>query len=313
LITSLADAKAMFELAVEAEDEEALTECAAMINALAKKTVAVEFARMMSDELDRSNAILDLNSGAGGTESQDWVEMLMRMYSMYAEKMGWKCALVDFLQGEEAGYKNVTLMIEGDYAYGRLKGETGVHRLVRISPFDSNARRHTSFASCAVAPEIDDSFDVEINESDLRIDVFRAGGKGGQHVNVTDSAVRITHIPTGIVTQCQNERSQHQNKATAMKLLKSKLYELEMSKRQAKAQEAYDNRKDIAWGSQIRSYVLHPYKMVKDLRTDYTPSNAFEVLDGELEELVESYLRWNMTGKSKTAAQKAANESGDED
>ena len=251
----------------------------------------LEFKSMMSGRVDRNSAILSINAGAGGTESCDWAGMLLRMYTKWAESKRYSVERLDYLQGEEAGVKNVTFIIKGDYAYGYLKSESGVHRLVRISPFDSNKRRHTSFASCDVIPEITDDINIDVKEADLRIDTYRAGGKGGQHVNKTESAVRITHVPTGIITQCQNERSQFKNKAMAMKMLKGKLYELEERKRRSKSQSAYDSKKEIAWGSQIRSYVLHPYSMVKDHRTDYETSNAQGVLDGELDGLIEAYLK----------------------
>ena len=258
---------------------------------LAKDTDRLEFQRLLSEPEDPSSAILSINAGAGGTESCDWVAMLMRMYGRWAQGRGFKAEIIDILPGEEAGGKNVTLTIEGDYAYGYLKSENGVHRLVRISPFDSNKRRHTSFASVEVIPEIEDEVRIDVKESELRVDVFRSGGKGGQGVNTTDSAVRITHLPTGLVVQCQNERSQLKNKATALKVLKSRLYDREMAKREAASQAQYDQKQEIAWGSQIRSYVLHPYNMVKDHRTDQETSNATAVLDGKLDEFMEAYLK----------------------
>ena len=234
---------------------------------------------------------MSVNAGAGGTEACDWAAMLLRMYTLWAESKGYKITWLDQFQGEEAGIKNATVLIEGDYAYGKLKSESGVHRLVRISPFDSNKRRHTSFASVDVLPELSDEVKIDIKEADLKIDTFRSGGKGGQHANKTDSAVRITHIPTGIVTQCQNERSQFKNKAMAMKLLKAKLYEKEELKKMKANETAYDSKKDIEWGSQIRSYVLHPYKMVKDHRTGFEAGNAQGVLDGKLDQFIEAYLK----------------------
>ncbi len=294
------DVATLGELAMEEEDEESWQEALSLLKRLEKKVEQTEFVRMMSGENDRASAILEINSGAGGTESQDWAEMLLRMYSRYAESKGWKVRLIDELPGEEAGIKNAVLLIEGDFAYGHLKAETGVHRLVRISPFDSNARRHTSFASVYVAPEVEDDIEIDINESDLRIETFRSSGSGGQHVNVTDSAVRITHIPTGIVVQCQSERSQHQNRATAMKILRSRLYEKEMEERKSKQQQEYGQKKEIAWGSQIRSYVLHPYKMVKDLRTGYETGNAQAVLDGNLDPFIEEYLKMMMRTKEQS-------------
>jgi peptide chain release factor 2 len=245
----------------------------------------------MSGEADGNNAILSINAGAGGTESCDWVAMLSRMYTKWAESGGYGVERLDFLPGEEAGIKNITFLIKGDFAYGYLKGESGVHRLVRISPFDSNKRRHTSFASVDVIPELTDDIKIDIKEEDLKIDTFRAGGKGGQHVNKTESAIRITHKPTGITVQCQNERSQFKNKAMALKMLKGKLYEREEAKRISASQSAYDSKMEIAWGSQIRSYVLHPYSMVKDHRTDYETSNAQAVLDGKLGDFIEAYLK----------------------
>jgi peptide chain release factor 2 len=249
----------------------------------------IEFKSLLGGETDGSNAILSINAGAGGTESCDWAGMLLRMYAKWAEARGFRIEWVDQLAGEEAGIKNVTVLISGDYAYGYLKSESGVHRLVRISPFDSNKRRHTSFASVDVLPEVPDDIKVDIKEQDLKIDTYRAGG---QHVNKTDSAVRITHIPTGIIVQCQNERSQGKNKSLALKLLRSKLYEKERLAKEKEVANAYDSKKEIAWGSQIRSYVLHPYQMVKDHRTDCETGNAESVLEGELDKFIESYLKW---------------------
>lgn len=258
---------------------------------LLKKVEALEFQKLLSGPADRNGVVLSINAGAGGTESCDWVSMLLRMYTRWSEKRGYRVSITDLLVGEEAGVKNVTLLIEGEFVYGYLKSENGVHRLVRISPFDANKRRHTSFASVEVIPEVEDDIKIDVKEAELRIDVFRAQGKGGQGVNTTDSAVRITHLPSGIVVQCQNERSQLKNKATALKILKSRLYEKEMSKRQAEAQKTYSQKQDIAWGSQIRSYVLHPYNMVKDHRTEQETSNASAVLDGDIDEFLEAYLR----------------------
>ena len=250
----------------------------------------MEFRRMLGGEHDSSNAIVSINAGAGGTEAQDWVEMLLRMYLRWAEKKGYKREIIDILVGEEAGLKNVTFTVSGPYAFGYLKAETGIHRLVRISPFDAGARRHTSFASVFVIPEIPDDVVIEIDEKDLRIDTFRSSGAGGQHVNKTDSAVRITHLPTGIVVQCQNERSQHKNKATAMKILKARLYDREMKEKAEKLEELHNTKKEIAWGSQIRSYVMHPYKMVKDHRTNRVIHDVDRVMDGDIEELIKAYL-----------------------
>jgi len=242
------------------------------------------------EEDDARNAILTIHPGAGGTESQDWAQMLLRMYLRYAERKGFKTKILDILPGEEAGLKSVTVRIEGDYAYGTLSQDSGVHRLVRISPFDASKRRHTSFAAVFVYPEVEKDIEIEIDPEDLRIDTFRSSGRGGQHVNVTDSAVRITHLPTGIVVQCQNERSQHKNKASAMKVLKAKLYELEKKAKRKKLDKLEDAKSDIAWGNQIRSYVLHPYRMIKDLRTNVETGDVERVLDGDIDEFIKSNL-----------------------
>ena len=234
---------------------------------------------------------MSVNAGAGGTESCDWAAMLLRMYSRWSESKGYQITLIDSLSGEEAGMKNATVLIKGDYAYGYLKSESGVHRLVRISPFDSNKRRHTSFASIDVIPEVSDDIEIDIKEADLKIDTYRSGGKGGQSVNKTDSAVRITHIPSGIIVQCQNERSQLKNRQVALKVLKAKLYERERQKKVKQIESAYDAKKEIAWGSQIRSYVLHPYSMVKDHRTDCETGNAEAVLEGKIDQFIEAYLK----------------------
>lgn len=290
LESALNDVSAMIELAKEAEDEESMDEAGEMVLALAPQVREFELQQMLSGEADSSNAILEINSGAGGTDASDWAEMLKRMYLHWADKMRFKTRVVDEQAHEEAGIKSCTIEIDGLYAYGYLKAEIGVHRLVRISPFDSNSRRHTAFASVATYPQVDDNIEVDIVESDLRIDTYRASGAGGQHVNTTDSAVRITHMPTNIVVQCQNERSQHKNKATAMKMLRSKLYQHELEKRQAEADEVNANKKAIEWGSQIRSYVLHPYRMVKDLRTNVEMGDTDKVLDGELMGFMEAWL-----------------------
>ncbi len=245
---------------------------------------------MLSGEHDASSAIVSINAGAGGTEAQDWAEILLRMYLRWCERKGFKAEITEYQPGDEAGAKGVTFTVTGDYAYGYLKAEKGIHRLVRISPFDSNARRHTSFCSVFVFPEIDDDVDVEILDKDLKVDTYRASGAGGQHINKTDSAIRITHLPTGVVVSCQNERSQHKNRATAMKQLKARLYELEMEKKESEAEALGGEKKGIAWGSQIRSYVLHPYRMVKDHRTGYEVGNADGVLDGDLDGFIEAYL-----------------------
>jgi len=251
----------------------------------------VETQMLLSGENDRLNAIVNIHPGAGGTEAQDWAEMLLRMYLRWAERSGFKTKILDYQDGEEAGVKSATVNIVGEYAYGLLASETGVHRLVRISPFDAAKRRHTSFASVAVYPEIDDKIEVKIDESDLRIDTYRSSGKGGQHVNTTDSAVRITHKPTGIVVQCQNERSQHKNKDVCMKVLRARLYELELEKKRAEAQSIEDSKLDIAWGSQIRSYVLQPYRMVKDHRTKAEMGDVDRVLNGDLEIFIKAFLQ----------------------
>lgn len=249
-----------------------------------------ELRSLFFDEDDSRNAILTIHPGAGGTESQDWAQMLFRMYLRFAERKGFKTEVIDFQPGEEAGLKSATIRIEGDYAFGLLSQESGVHRLVRISPFDANKRRHTSFAAVFVYPEIEEDIEIEINPDDLKIDTYRASGKGGQHVNRTDSAVRITHLPTGIVVQCQNERSQHQNKATAMKLLKARLYEIEKKKKREKIDKLEDMKSEIAWGNQIRSYVLHPYKMIKDLRTRVETGDVERILDGDLDDFIKASL-----------------------
>ena len=292
----LSDVEVLFELAQSEKDEESLVDASRLLLALSQQFERAEFHKMLSEDVDSKNAILTINAGAGGTESQDWAQMLLRMYQRWAQDQGLKVALVDALVGEEAGIKNATFTVSGPFAYGLLKSEAGVHRLVRISPFDSNARRHTSFTSVFVTPEIDDDFEVIINPVDLRIDVYRAGGKGGQGVNTTDSAVRITHIPSGIVAACQQERSQIKNKDLAMKVLRSRLYERHLEDERKKQAVIEDSKKEIAWGSQIRSYVLHPYKMVKDHRTGHSCSTAEKVLDGDLDAFIRAYLSCRMTG-----------------
>jgi len=257
----------------------------------------LEFVTLLSAEEDKNNAILSINAGAGGTESCDWSAMLTRMYLRWAERKGYSASTLDFLPGEEAGTKNITILIKGEYAYGYLKAESGVHRLVRISPFDSNKRRHTSFASVDVIAEISEDIKVEIKPEELKIDTYRASGAGGQHVNVTDSAVRITHIPTNIVVQCQNERSQFKNKASAMKILRARLYEREKEEQKKKLEAGYAQKQEIAWGSQIRSYVMHPYTMVKDHRTNTEKGNVSAVMDGEIDEFIEAYLKWKVKSK----------------
>ncbi len=285
------------ELGAEGEDEATLEEINGLLPALEQKVAKMEFARMLSGPHDASNAIFSINAGAGGTEAQDWGEMLLRMYLRYCEKKGFRTEITDYQPGEEAGIKGVTFTVEGEYAYGYLRAEMGIHRLVRISPFDSNARRHTSFCSVFAFPELSDEVEVEINEKDLKVDTYRSSGAGGQHVNKTDSAIRITHIPTGIVVACQNERSQHKNRATALKQLKARLYELEMRKKDEEAAAIAGEKKEIGWGSQIRSYVLHPYRMVKDHRTSYEVGNTDAVLDGDIENFIEAYLLSGKQGR----------------
>ncbi len=286
----LEDLELMFEMAREDEDQGVLGELAEASESLIKETRDLELKGLLSAPEDKKNAILTLHPGAGGTESQDWAQMLMRMFLRWVERHGFKANTLDLLPGEEAGIKSATIEIKGPYAYGYLKSEVGVHRLVRISPFDSSGRRHTSFASIFVLPEIDEDFDVEVNLNDLRIDTYRASGAGGQHVNRTDSAVRITHEPTGIVVTCQSERSQHKNKANAMKILKSRLYQKKLDEERAKRQKLEDSKTEIAWGNQIRSYVFHPYNMVKDHRTDHETGNVQRVMDGEIDDFIHEYL-----------------------
>lgn len=291
------DASTLFELAQEEKDESVLQEVAQLVTDLAGKFEQAEFHKMLSEDADSKNAILTINAGAGGTESQDWAQMLFRMYQRWAQDKGFKVQLIDVLAGEEAGIKNATITITGPFAYGLMKSEAGVHRLVRISPFDSNARRHTSFTSVYVTPEVDDDFEVVINPGDLRIDVYRAGGKGGQGVNTTDSAVRITHMPSGIVVACQQERSQIKNRDLAMKVLRSRLYEKHLEEERQKQSVIEESKKDIAWGNQVRSYVLHPYKMVKDHRTGFVLPTAEKVLDGDLDGFMKAYLTCRITGE----------------
>ncbi len=286
----LEEMEILLQLIEEQKDEGEARELLGRIEESEEAIGQLEFRRMLGGEHDERNAIVSINAGAGGTEAQDWVEMLLRMYLRWAENKGYRTEIIDILAGDEAGLKNVTFTVTGLYAYGYLKAEVGIHRLVRISPFDAGARRHTSFASVFVIPEVPDDIVIEIDEKDLRVDTFRSSGAGGQHVNKTDSAVRITHLPTGIVVQCQNERSQHKNKAMALKILKARLYEKEMEEKAEKLGELHSNKKEIAWGSQIRSYVMHPYKMVKDHRTNKVIHQVDRVLDGEIDDLIKAYL-----------------------
>jgi peptide chain release factor 2 len=286
----LEEMEILLQLIEEQGDDKEAQELVERLQRSEEAIEQIELGRMLGGEHDPSNAIVSINAGAGGTEAQDWVEMLLRMYLRWAEKRKFETKIIDILTGEEAGLKNVTFMVNGRYAYGYIKAESGIHRLVRISPFDAGARRHTSFASVFVIPEVSDDIVVQFDEKDLRVDTFRSSGAGGQHVNKTDSAVRITHLPTGTVVQCQNERSQHKNKATALKILRARLYEREMKEKEEKLQELHNSKKDIAWGSQIRSYVMHPYKMVKDHRTNKVIHQVDRVMDGDIDELMKAYL-----------------------
>ena len=285
------------ELADEEEGEDLLEQADNKIKKLKERLDNLELKTRMNGDYDQNNAILSIHPGAGGTESQDWAEMLLRMYDRWAQNHDFEIQTLDFQSGDEAGIKRVTLMIKGEYAFGYLKGERGVHRLVRISPFDSSGRRHTSFASVDVLPEVEEDLDVDIDDQDLKMETFRASGAGGQHVNTTDSAVRITHQPTGVVVQCQNERSQHKNKQMAMKILKTRLMELKKEAQAEKIDELRGEYKDIAWGSQIRSYVFHPYNMIKDHRTDLEEGNTEKVMDGYIDEFIDAYLKQNNSGE----------------
>lgn len=286
----LDDVEAVLELLAENESEELVQEAKEKLDLLEKGIAELEFQRMLSGEHDAAGAILFINAGAGGTEACDWAEILLRMYRRWCDRRGFRHQVVDFTPGEGAGFRSVVVTIEGDYAYGHLKAEIGVHRLVRISPFDANKRRHTSFASVFTLPDIEQEIEIDIQEEDLRIDTFRSGGAGGQKVNKTESAVRITHLPSGIVVACQNERSQHQNKATAMKLLKAKLYEAELEKKQKEREAIEKTKKKIEWGSQIRSYVMQPYQLIKDHRTQFETGNVQAVMDGEIDGFIQKYL-----------------------
>jgi peptide chain release factor 2 len=288
--TDLEEARFFLDVAKDEKSEDALSEAAAKVAEVSRGMAQTELTQLLGGPDDRRNAIVTLHPGAGGTEAQDWAEMLLRLYLRWADRHGYRKEILEYQPGEEAGVKSVTFTVEGDYAYGYLKAEAGIHRLVRISPFDANSRRHTSFASVFVYPEVDDTIKVEVDEADLRVDTYRSSGAGGQHVNKTDSAVRLTHLPTGIVVACQNERSQHKNRAMAMKILRSRLYELELEKQKEKMDTLHRTKKENAWGSQIRSYVLHPYRMVKDHRTAVEIGNADAVLDGDIDPFIQAYL-----------------------
>ena len=283
---SLSDLKEFYAFAVDENDQQTIIQLVEDSYQLLKDSTEVRYLNLMNGEADQNNAFVEIHAGAGGTESQDWAEMLQRMYVRWAESKTYRVSLLQESRGEEAGIKSSTIKISGDFTYGWLKRESGIHRLVRISPFDSNKRRHTSFASIWVYPEIDEKIEIDINETDLRIDTYRASGAGGQHVNKTDSAVRITHIPTKVVVQCQNDRSQHKNKSNAMAMLKSRLYELELQKRKEEENKIHSEKKDIGWGHQIRSYVLHPYKLIKDLRTNHESSNVNDILNGDIDKFL---------------------------
>ena len=290
--TELEEADMLLEMAVEERDVETQNEVASSIQELRDRIGLVELECMFSGEHDSNNAIFTIHAGAGGTEAQDWVGMLLRMYLRWAEDKGMSTDILDYLAGDEAGVKSVTILVKGHHAYGYLRSEVGIHRLVRISPFDASGRRHTSFASVMVMPELDETIDIDINEKELRIDTYRASGAGGQHVNKTDSAIRITHLPTNIVVQCQNERSQHRNKDMAMKMLMARLYEKEKEEKAREQENLHGDKKEIAWGSQIRSYVLQPYRLIKDHRTNQEEGNVDAVLDGRLDGFIKAYLLW---------------------
>ena len=298
LETELTENVEMIELGEVESDSDIVAECEAALEALQQRAERMEVETLLSGEADANDAFIEVHAGAGGTESQDWASMLLRMYMRWAEKKGFKVTLIEQTDGEEAGIKSATVEIKGHNAYGRAKTESGVHRLVRISPFDSNARRHTSFASVWCYPVVDDAIDIDVSDADVRIDTFRASGAGGQHVNTTDSAVRITHLETNIVVQCQNERSQHKNRATAWAMLRARLYELELQKREEEAMASADQKSEIGWGHQIRSYVLQPYQMVKDLRTGVESGNPSGVLDGALDPFMEAALAQRVSGET---------------
>jgi peptide chain release factor 2 len=290
------DARILAEMALEENDRHTMKEVENSLSRIEEELRNMELRVLLGDPDDKRNAIVAINSGAGGTEAQDWVEMLFRMYLRWCESKDFSTSVIDYLPGEEAGVKNVTFTVTGPYAYGYMKSEHGIHRMVRVSPFDATGRRHTSFASVSVLPEVDTDIQIEIEDKDLRIDTYRASGPGGQHVNKTSSAVRITHLPTGIVVQCQNEKSQHRNKDMALKVLKSRLYDLEKSKLDEKKQQIHENQKDIAWGSQIRSYVFNPYRLVKDHRTNLEVGNLEKVMNGDINMFVDAYLRSGKKG-----------------
>ena len=299
LVRGQSDMEAMFELAREGED--VAKDLAAQYDQLQAAVQKTETHILLSGEYDSSGAILTIHAGAGGTEACDWADMLLRMYLRWAERQGFRAEVVEFTEGEETGYKSATVEISGEFAYGLLRSETGVHRLVRLSPFDANKKRHTSFASVFVIPQIDDDIAIDIKEEELKIDTYRAGGRGGQHVNTTDSAVRITHLPTGLVAQCQNERSQHKNRSTALKILRARIYEHELAKKQAASRKVEDAKMGINFGSQIRSYVLHPYRLVKDVRTKYEVGDADRVLDGDIDDFIRAYLLSQRTASPSNA------------
>jgi len=294
MVTQTEDAEVMHEMVKEENDADLLEELTNEVEKLSKNVKDFELEMLLSEPYDKNNAILELHPGAGGTESQDWASILLRMYQRWAESKNFKVTTLNYLAGDEAGVKSVTLLIKGHNAYGYLKAEKGVHRLVRISPFDSSGRRHTSFVSCDVSPELDDDVEIEVNNEDLKIDTYRSSGAGGQHVNTTDSAVRITHLPTNTIVSCQSERSQIKNREHAMKMLKSKLYQLEIEKKQQELSDIRGEQKEIGWGSQIRSYIFHPYSMVKDHRTSIDIGNANGVVDGDIDVFIDAYLRSQM-------------------
>ncbi len=290
LKNEIEDAELLLQLAIEENDEESIVELIKTLKSLQQEAEKMRIETLLDGPNDNKKAIVAINAGAGGTEAQDWVEMLLRMYLRWAERKGYKTRILDILPGDEAGIKNVTFSVDGEYAYGYLKAETGIHRLVRISPFDASGRRHTSFAAVYVYPDADEEIVIDIKDKDLRIDTYRASGAGGQHVNKTSSAVRITHIPTGIVVQCQNEKSQHRNKEIAMKVLRARLYQLELDKKAEEMKAIHESQQEIAWGSQIRSYILQPYRLVKDHRTNLEDGKVDAVLDGEIDHFIEAYL-----------------------